>query len=277
MKKLSPETQRCYYNLKEYLATFESAALSYSGGVDSTLLLYVASTIPNIKLMAYTVKSETVPDGEVASAISIAKKFKVTHCILNENILASDGVSKNSPQRCYHCKKIMLSRVISAASEHDIQTVFEGSHFEDTMDYRPGLKAIEELNVLSPLKETRFNKAKIYELSSHLQLPTSDRESYPCLATRIQYWTPITVDLLKKAEKAEKILSSFGFKKIRARIHGDILRIEVNPIQIHDITAAKTREKICEEISKIGFSYITLDLQGYRTGSMNINLGEQDE
>jgi uncharacterized protein len=227
--------------------------------------------------MAYTVKSEIIPDDEIEFAISIGKKFNVNHYILNENMLASDKVSENSEQRCYHCKKIILSKVISAASEHNIKTVFDGSHFEDTMDYRPGLKAIKELNVLSPLKETGFNKTKIYELSSHLQLPTSNRESYPCLATRIPYRTRITVDLLKRAEAAEKFLSSLGFKKVRARIHGDILRIEVDQKEIHDITAPDIREKIYEEMSKIGFSYITLDLKGYRTGSMNINIGKQNE
>jgi uncharacterized protein len=277
MKKLSPETELCYNKLKEYLARFESVAISYSGGVDSTLLLYIAGAMQNLKLIAYTVKSEIIPDDEITFAISIGKKFNVSHYILNENILASDKVRENSAQRCYHCKKIILSRVISAASEHNIQTVFEGSHFEDGMDYRPGLKAIEELKVLSPLKETGFNKPKIYELSSHLQLPTSNRESYPCLATRIPYLTPITVDLLKKCEEAEKILSSFGFKNVRARIHGDILRIEVDPEMIHEITVPKVREKIYEEIRKMGWSYITLDLRGYRTGSMNINIGGENE
>ncbi|MCL1864946.1 MAG: ATP-dependent sacrificial sulfur transferase LarE [Spirochaetes bacterium] len=273
MKELSPETEQCYNKLKEYLANFESAAVSYSGGADSSLLLYAASTVQNLRLIAYTVNSEIIPDDEIVFAISLGEKFKVNHYILNEKILASDEVRENSPQRCYYCKKIILRRVISAALEHNIKTVFEGSHFGDTMDYRPGLKAIEELNVLSPLKETGFDKAKIYELSSYLQLPTSNRESYPCLATRIPYWTPITVDLLKKTEDAEKILSSLGFKKIRARIHGDILRIEVDPLMIHDITVPETREKIYEAMSKIGFSYITLDLKGYRIGSMNINVG----
>ena len=277
MKKLSPKTEQCYRNLKEYLANFESAAISYSGGVDSTLLLYVASTIPDLRLMAYTVKSEIIPADEVSFAVTMAEKFTVDHHILNEDILAADDVRENSAQRCYHCKKIILSRVISAASEHNIKTVFEGSHFEDAMDYRPGLKAIEELRVLSPLKAAGFNKSKIYEMSSHFELPTSNRESYTCLATRIPYLTPITVDLLKKTEDAEKILSGLGFKKVRARIHGDILRIEVDIKQIHDITDPKVREKIYEAMSKIGFSYITLDLQGYRTGSMNINIGEQNE
>jgi uncharacterized protein len=277
MNKLSPETEQCYLNLKEYMAEYESAAVSYSGGVDSTLLLYVASTIPNLRLIAYTIKSEIIPDDEIEFAVSIVKKYNINHYVLNENILAADKITENSAQRCYYCKKIILNKVKLAASEYSIKTVFEGSHFEDTMDYRPGLKAIEELNVLSPLKETGFNKAKIYELSSYLQLPTSNRESYPCLATRIPYMTRITVDLLKKAEDAEKILSSLGFKKVRARIHGDILRIEIDPAMIHDITAPDVREKIYEAMSKIGFSYITLDLKGYRTGSMNINLGEQNE
>jgi uncharacterized protein len=273
MKKLSPETEKSYNNLKDYLAGFESAAVSYSGGADSTLLLYVASMTPHLRLMAYTVKSEIIPDDEITFAVSIGKKFNVTHHILKEDILASDEVSENSAQRCYYCKKIILSRVISAASEHDIKTIFEGSHFEDTMDYRPGLKAIKELNVLSPLKETGFDKSKIHELSSFLQLPTAGKESYPCLATRIPYMTRITVDLLKKAEDAERILCALGFKNVRARIHGDILRIEVDPAMIHDITVPDTRKRVYAEMSKLGFSYITLDLRGYKTGSMNINLG----
>jgi len=272
MKTLSPETQKCYHNLKEYLASFESAVVSYSGGVDSTLLLYVASTVPNLRLVAYTVKSEIIPDEEIELAVSIGKKYNINHHVLNENILAVNEVSENSALRCYYCKKIILGRVISAAAEHDIKTVFEGSHFEDTMDYRPGLKAIEELKVLSPLKETGFNKAKIYELSAYFDLPTSNRESYACLATRIPYSTRITVDLLKKTEEAEKILSALGFKKVRARIHGEILRIEVDPAMIHDMTEPNVREKIYETMSKLGFSYITLDLKGYRTGSMNINI-----
>jgi len=272
MKKLSPETEKCYHNLKDYLASFESAVVSYSGGVDSTLLLYIASIIPNLRLIAYTVNSEIMTDDEIDFAKSIGKKFNVNHYILDENILASNEVSENSSRRCYYCKKIILGRIKLAASEHNIKTVFEGSHFGDTMDYRPGLKAIEELKVLSPLKETGFDKAKIYELSAYLELPTSGRESYPCLATRIPYMTRITVDLLKKAEDAEKILSASGFKNVRARIHGDILRIEVDPAMIHDMTEPNVREKIYAEISKIGFSYITVDLKGYRTGSMNINI-----
>ena len=277
MKKLSYKTKQCYYNLKSYLAAFESAAISYSGGMDSTLLLYVASTIPTLRLIACTVRSEMIPDDEIAFAMSMGEKFKIDHHILNENILASDKVCENSPQRCYYCKKLILCKVISAAADHNIETVLEGSNSEDIKDYRPGFKAIEELNVLSPLKEAGFDKAKIYELSSALNLPTLNREAYPCLATRIPYWTPLTVDLLKKSEKTERILSSFGFKKVRARIHGDILRIEVDPEMIHDVTAPKIRKKIYEKISQIGFLYITLDLQGYRAGSMNVNIEEQDE
>ena len=275
MKTLSSKTEKIYANLTSFLSTLDSAAVSYSGGVDSTLLIYAASKIPDLKIAAYTVKNQMFTDNEIASASASARKFNIRHKVIDIDILSFEEVAANSSIRCYHCKKIILTKIIDAAAKDGITTVLEGSHSGDINDYRPGLKAITELGVLSPLKNAGFDKNNIYELSAYLDLPTSGKESYPCLATRIPYGTRLTAELLKKAEIAEKIISSFGFRNIRARIHGDILRIEIDEKMIPAITTSPVREQIYGALRKAGFVYITIDLRGYRTGSMNLNTGEQ--
>jgi len=273
--KLSSETEKKFSNLKHYLSTLESAAIAYSGGVDSTLLLYAASLNPDLKLIAYTVNTAMITEDEIRSAVSVISSLKIDHRIIDIDIFSFKKITENNPGRCYHCKTIILNNIISAASTEGINTILEGSHSGDMNDYRPGMKAIDELGVLSPLKIAGFDKKCIYELSSYLKLPTSEKESYPCLATRIPYGTPLTVELLNKAGLAEKILTSFGFKKIRARLHGDILRIEIAEEMIEEITSSSIRKKVFTALKEAGFKYITLDLQGYRTGSMNINIEEK--
>lgn len=272
MKQISADTDKAFNNLKNYLSSLESAAVAYSGGVDSTLLLYTASIIPDLKLKAYTVKNAMIPEGEVTAAVNTAKQFGIDHHLIDIDILSFEKITSNTHERCYYCKTVILKEIIKSAAAHGIPVILEGSHSGDINDYRPGLKAINELEVISPLKNAGFDKNSIYELSAYLDLPTSGKESYPCLATRIPYETRITIEGLKKAETAEKIIASFGFKKIRARIHGDILRIEVDEKMISAFTAESTRKNICSALQNAGFTYITLDLQGYRTGSMNINL-----
>jgi len=271
VKTLSIETEKCFSDLKNYFLVLESAAVAWSGGVDSTLLLYVASLTPG-----FTAKTALMPDYEIASAITLGEKFRITHNIINLDILSFKKITDNSRERCYHCKTIILSRIISEATEQKITTVLEGSHLGDDKDYRPGIKAINELGVKSPLKDCGFDKSRIYELSAYLNLPTSEKDSYPCLATRIPYGTQISLELLKKATQAEVVLSSFGFRNIRARIHGDILRIEVAENMIPELTSSPTREKVCSALLETGFTYITLDLQGYRTGSMNLKIEEPE-
>ena len=275
VKTISSETERSYNTLKDYLSAMESAAVAYSGGVDSTLLLYAASQIPGLRLKAYTIKNAMITAGEVETAASIAEKFNVDHNIIEVDIFSLEKIISNSEDRCYHCKNFIFKKIITVAAEHGISKILEGSHSGDMNDYRPGLRALSELGVLSPLKDAGFDKNKIYELSSFLELPTSGKESYPCLATRIPYGTRLTAELLHKAERAEEILKIFGFRKIRARIHGDILRIEVDEKMIPEITSSPTREMVSDALHSEGFIYITIDLQGYRTGSMNINIEEK--
>ncbi len=275
MIKLSSETEKKFFNLKHYLSTIESAAIAYSGGVDSTLLLFAASLNPDLKLIAYTVNTAMITEDEIRSAVSVISSLNIDHRIIDIDIFSFKKITDNNPERCYHCKTIILNNIISAASAEGINTILEGSHSGDMNDYRPGMKAIDELGVLSPLKIAGFDKKSIYELSSYLELPTSEKESYPCLATRIPYGTPLTVELVNKAVIAEKILTSYGFKKIRARLHGEILRIEIAEDMIEEIASSAMRKKVFADLKESGFKYITLDLQGYRTGSMNINIEEK--
>ncbi len=272
MKNISSETEKNFSALKTYLSTLQSAAVAFSGGVDSTLLLYAASEIPGLELTAYTIKNLLITDEEIASAVDTGIKFNIDHQIIEIDILSYNNITCNSTERCYHCKTVILNKIIYEASKKGITAILEGSHSGDLNDYRPGLKAIHELGVKSPLKEAGFDKQRIYELSAYLNLPTSEKESYPCLATRIPYGTPLTITLLKKAEAAEKILFSFGFRNIRARIHGDILRIEIAGEMIPLIASSPLREQVYSALRDAGFIYITIDLQGYRPGSMNLNM-----
>lgn len=274
MKKISHKTETNFTNLTNYLSTLKSAAIAYSGGVDSTLLLHIASTIPGLKVTAFTVKNALVPGGEILSALTFVKNSGIEYRLIDIDIFSYNDITCNSTERCYYCKTVLMEKIISASEEYGINTVLEGSHLDDTYDYRPGMKAIENLGIITPLKNAGFDKAAIYELSEYLDLPTSKKESLPCLATRIPYGTPLTPESLQRAELAEKILASFGFRQIRARIHGEILRIEIAENMIPEISNQPMRGEIISALKKAGFIYITVDLQGYRTGSMNINTGE---
>lgn len=175
MKKLSCETEKSFEYLKNYLSSCGYAAVAYSGGVDSTLLLYAASIVPGLKVTAYTVNNVMISADETAEASDTAKRFGIKHEIIDIDILSFQQVMENSPERCYHCKRILLERIISTASNHGACAVLEGSHCGDMGDYRPGMRAISELGVVSPLIDAGFDKTKIYELSAYLDLPTSGR------------------------------------------------------------------------------------------------------
>lgn len=270
MKSISIETENALNSLKQFLESISSAAVAFSGGSDSGLLLYLASVTPGLILKAYTINSIMIPEDEIKSAVSFTHKFHIDHTIIDMDILSNKQIKSNMSDRCYHCKKIILKKIINEANRAGIITVLEGSHSGDTADFRPGLKAIRELGVISPLKDAGFDREKINELSAYLSLPSCGKESYSCLATRIPTGTPLTPELLKKAEAAEIIIKSFGFKNVRARIHGNILRIEVAENILQDIISPGIRKSLYDELKNEGFTFITLDILGYRTGSMNL-------
>lgn len=258
--------------LKEYLINLESVVVAFSSGVDSTFLLKIAHDTLKDNVIAITAKSRTFPERELSQAIEFCKKEKIKHIILDSNELEIEDFRKNPPNRCYICKKDLFSKILEIAEKNNINNVLEGSNLDDDNDYRPGFVAIRELGIKSPLKELKFTKKEIREFSKSIGLDTFDKPSFACLASRFVYGEEITPERLGMVEKAEQFLLDMGFFQVRVRIHNSIARIEVLPEEFDKII--KNRNIITEKFKEIGFSYITMDLIGYRTGSMNETLAK---
>lgn len=275
------ENMREKYNqLKRILTEYGKVAVAYSSGVDSTFLLKVArDTLGRDNVLAVTVNSAFLTSGELAQTKTFVDDNEINHIVINVSPLSIKEIVDNPPDRCYFCKKEIFSQIIRHSREYfdgcDIK-VLEGSNIDDLSDYRPGMKAIAELSdvVRSPLKEAGLTKAEIRELSKELGLSTWDKPSAACLASRIAYGDTITVEKLRLVEEAEKIVKGAGYLQSRVRIHGKddkyIARIEIMQSDIVGfISDEATRNDIYDRIKKLGFAYVTLDLGGYRMGSMN--------
>lgn len=257
--------------LKTYLQSLKKVAVAYSSGVDSTYLLKIAKkALGNRNVIAITTESTLVPERDILEAKEFCKKENIQHIILPINVFEIDGFSKNPKNRCYICKKTLFQKMKEVAQEEGFEELVEGSNMDDMGDYRPGLQAIKELSIKSPLQYAKLYKKEIRELSKKLDLQTWDKPSFACLASRFVYGEEITKNKLEMVDKAEQILLDNGFHQFRVRIHGkDMARIEVGINEIENLAQNEMRNKIVEEFKKIGFYYITLDLQGYKTGSMN--------
>ncbi len=256
-------------NLKTLLAGMKHAVLAYSGGVDSSLLLKAASEAMGPGLIAVTAVSETYPPSELYDAQEFAGSLGVTHKIIHTTELKTEEFVRNGPDRCYHCKYELFSRLKAIAESEGMAYVIDGSNCDDFRDYRPGRRAAEALGVRSPLVEAGFGKSDIRECAKGLGLPMWDKPSLACLSSRIPYGTRITVEGLDKVMAAEDVVRSFGFRQVRVRHYGDTARIEVDAADIGRMASAETRDKIVDALKDIGYIYVTLDLEGYRTGSMN--------
>ena len=244
--------------------------VAYSGGVDSTLLLKVAKdTLGDKNVLAVTVLSPLYPERELTDAKKIVQTFGVKHILIESNELEIPGFSKNPPNRCYSCKRELFSKLLKLAEEESMLFVVEGSTLDDEKDHRPGRKAIEELGIRSPLKEAMFTKADVRELSNTLGLPTWDKPSFACLASRFPYGEEITMEGLRMVDEAEDFLFGLGFKQVRVRHYKNLARIEVIQEEMGRFIEGSLREKIVGRLKAIGYKYITLDLQGFRSGSMN--------
>jgi uncharacterized protein len=261
-----------YDDLKDLLRSFESVAVAFSSGVDSTFLLYAAREALGDKVMAVTASSASFPVRELNEAKSYCLELSVRHEIVVSEELEIEGFSHNPKNRCYLCKRELFEKIIKLADKEGFKEVAEGSNLDDNGDYRPGLKAIEELKVKSPLREIGFTKEEIRILSRYLNLPTWDKPSYACLASRFPYGEEITEEKLSMVDKGEQYLLDLGFKQVRVRIHGDVARIEVLADDFARFMEEKLRTDIYSRFKEIGFSYTALDLKGYRTGSMNETL-----
>lgn len=259
-----------FNNLKNIIASMESMVIAYSGGVDSTFLLKVASQVLEDRLLAVTAMSASFPHREVEFAKKMAKELEVEHLVIQTNEMEDDNFVRNGEDRCYWCKKELFLKLRQIARKKNLAYVADGANSDDAEDYRPGLKAASDLGVRSPLKEANLNKGEIRELSYSLGLPTWCKPSFACLASRFPYGTKITEDILKIVDKAEKILLREGFSQVRVRHHGDIARIEVPATELSRLIEKK--ELILTELKKLNYLYITIDLEGYRSGSMNQTL-----
>ncbi len=264
-----------YEDLVKTLSSYGSVAIAFSGGVDSSLLLYAASKALGEKAIAVTVFSAFIPEREMKESKEFCENLGIKQVVLEVDTLGIPGISDNPKDRCYICKKNIFRQIKAAAAEYGIETVAEGSNTDDMGDYRPGMRAIEELNVKSPLKEAGLSKADIRELSKEFGLPTWDKPSFACLASRFVYGEQLTAPKLSMVEKAEELLRGLGFKQFRVRIHGNenfLARIELPGADIDGAMGADTRKKISDRLKELGFAYVTIDLDGYRTGSMNVGV-----
>ena len=272
MNDLCKELQNKLDALREYIKDLGSLAVGFSGGVDSTLLLAVAHEVLGDRAIAVTTLHSAIPGRELKEAEEFCKEHGIRHFIYRFDPFQIDEFRKNEPDRCYHCKLGIFTGIKKIADENGIEYLAEGSNMDDLGDYRPGLKAVEELNVKSPLRAAGLYKADIREISKAMDLPTWSKPAYACLASRFVYGEEITEEKLRMIDSAEQFLIEHGFYEERVRMHGNIARIEVPARDITRLAADEIREIVYKRFKEIGFLYVTLDMHGYKTGSMNATL-----
>ncbi len=269
MKKMEElKNNKKYITLINYLKNLERVAVAFSGGVDSTFLLSAAREALSDNVVAFTVRSPYIPDWEIKEARQIANKLSAKHMVFETEI--SDSILDNPENRCYLCKKYIFTRLVSEAGKLNINYVIEGTNSDDTGDFRPGIQALRELGIKSPLLENNITKEDVRYFSRLLKLETWDKPAYACLLTRIPYNNRIRREELRRIENAEVFLMTLGFKGVRVRSHNNLARIELNKDMIAEIFKNSTRDKIVNKFKDIGYTYITIDIEGYRTGSMNL-------
>lgn len=266
-----------YQALQTYLRSLGSVAVAFSSGVDSTFLLKAAHDVLGDRAVAVTASSCSFPERELREAQTFCEQNGIRHIVCPSEELDIEGFRKNPENRCYLCKHELFEKFWKIARENGIASVAEGSNTDDNGDYRPGLIAVKELGVKSPLREAGLNKAEIRILSKELGLPTWNKQSFACLSSRFVYGETISEEKLHMVDKAEQMLLDLGFHQVRVRIHGTIARIEILPEEFGRLIDEQIRGQVYQTCRVLGFTYVTLDLGGYRTGSMNETLSQRTD
>lgn len=269
------ELHEKYQKLQQYLKDLGGVAVAFSSGVDSTFLLRVAHDVLGNRAVAVTASSCSFPVRELNEAKAYCAENGIEHIVVESEELDIEGFRQNPKNRCYLCKHELFEKILKIAKDKGLPAVVEGSNMDDNGDYRPGLIAVKELDIKSPLRYAELSKAEIRELSKELGLSTWDKQSFACLSSRFVYGETIDETKLGMVDKAEQLLLDMGFRQVRVRIHDKIARIEVQPQEIPRLVEEANRQVIAQKLKEYGFSYVTVDLIGYRTGSMNETLTEQ--
>ncbi|HJT29453.1 MAG TPA: ATP-dependent sacrificial sulfur transferase LarE [Pyrinomonadaceae bacterium] len=260
--------------LREIFRELDSVIVAYSGGVDSSYVAYVANAELGPRAVCITGQSASLPEFQRAEIDSVVQKFGFQHEVIQTEELENPGYRANNPDRCFFCKDELYTKLESLARTRGIRSIVDGSTVDDLGDYRPGRRAASQHAVRSPLIEAGLTKSEVRELSRRATLPTWDKPASPCLSSRIAYGTTVTIERLSKVDRGEEILREFGFREFRVRHHDQLVRIEIAPAEMDRVLRKDLIDELARRFRELGFKYVTLDLEGFRSGSMNEVLTE---